>query len=111
MKANVLLVLSTLCAGALFASPAETAPADPQPKEDLGEAKMVKPVEMKKALPREGNWTQARHGVIGQFVEAPFVLDPVNPFASPKLGFGQPNLSKDTLTGRVMGLRLIKFEF
>ena len=111
MKANLLLVLSTLCAGALLADPAETAATDPQPKQELGEAKVVKPVEMKRTMPREGVWTQARHGVIGQFVEAPFVLDPVNPFARPEIGLGQPNLSKDTMTRRIMGLRLIAFEF
>ena len=111
MKTCTLLIMSTLCAGTLLADPPEKAKADPQPEQNLGEAKIGKSVKMEKTAAREGVWTQARHGVIGQFVQAPRVLDPINPFAKPELGQGQANLSKDTLTGRIMGLRLIKFEF
>jgi hypothetical protein len=111
MKTCILLILSTLCTGTLLADPPEKPQADPQPGQNLGEAKIGKPPEMQKTGTREGVFTQARHGVIGQFVQAPRALDPISPFAKPELGQGQANLSKDTMTGRIMGLRLVKFEF
>jgi hypothetical protein len=56
-------------------------------------------------------WKAARHGVLLQFLEAPNPLAPLNPFTPVPPRFQDSTLSRDHLTGRIMGLTLVKFEF
>lgn len=72
---------------------------------------MERPVPLDKAIPLEQRWGEARYGVIGQFFQAPNILAPLNPVAKPEAGSGSPNLSRDTVSSRIMGLHLLKFEF
>ena len=111
MKTLILLVLLTVWNGILLAEPPEKPQGDPKPEPALGEAKVEKPIEMEKRVTPENAWTKANYGVVGQFLNAPSLWAPINPMAEPEAGFGKGNLSQDTVTGRVMGLRLIKFEF
>jgi hypothetical protein len=111
MRQFILLLLLTACNGALLADPADKPQDETHPQPDLGAAKAEKPVKMEKAVRQEDQWSQAQFGVIGQFIQAPSVLEPINPLAKAEAGFGEGNLSKDTVTGRIMGLRFIKFEF
>jgi hypothetical protein len=90
------------------AKPEKTAP---KTDADLAEMKVERPVQLEKTVPPAEKWTEAKHGVLGQFVEAPSVLAPINPAAKPEAGWGAANLSRDTVTARVMGLHLLKFEF
>jgi hypothetical protein len=110
MKACLLILLWVACSGTLAATPPKS-PADPKPDQDLGDVKAEKRVKVEKTVSKEDAWTGAKYGVVGQFVQAPNILAPINPMAKPQAGKGDGNLSKDTVTGRIMGLRLIKFEF
>ena len=111
MKALILALLMTGWTGVLPADPPGKPQTEPKPDQNLEEAKMQTPIKMEKAVPMEDKWLEGKSGVLGQFIQAPNLLAPINPFAKPMAGFGQSNLSKDTVTGRIMGLRLIKFEF
>lgn len=100
-----------ICVGMLNAAPPKESTADIRPDQDLGEAKAEKLVKLEKPVAKEKVWAQARYGVLGQFVQAPNLLAPINPVAKSEAGSGEDNLSRDTVTGRVMGLRLVRFEF
>jgi hypothetical protein len=56
-------------------------------------------------------WVEGDHGVIVQFLEAPNPLAPINPLAPPPPRFKNGTLSRDTVTGRVMGLTLLRVDF
>jgi len=56
-------------------------------------------------------WVEGDHGVIVQFLEAPNPLAPINPLAPPPPRFKDATLSRDTVTGRVMGLTLLSLDF
>lgn len=56
-------------------------------------------------------WMEGERGVIIQFLEAPNPLAPINPLTPPPPRVLEATLSRDTVTGRVMGLRLLSFEF
>lgn len=110
MKTCMLVLLSVTCSGMFAAEPVKP-PVDPKPDQDLGDVKVEKPVKLEKAIAKEDVWMRANYGVLGQFTQAPNLLAPINPMAKPEAGRGDHNLSKDTVTGRIMGLRLLKFEF
>jgi hypothetical protein len=57
------------------------------------------------------SWKEGRHGVILQFIEAPNPLAPLNPFTPVPPKFQEATVSRDHLTGRIMGLTLVSFEF
>jgi len=86
-------------------------PTDARPEKDLGEAKVERPVRIEKPTPSEERWAKASHGVLGQCFEAANPLEPLSPLASPEAGYGLANLSRDTVTRRVMGLQFLRFEF
>lgn len=111
MKACVLVLLSMAWSGMLMAAPPEQAPRESQPDQDLGEVKIEGPVKLEKAIAPEDAWAHSNHGIIGQFIRAPNVFAPINPMARSEAGYGMANLNKDTVTGRIMGLDLIKFDF
>jgi hypothetical protein len=92
-------------------NPLQEAAQEPKPGRDLGTAKAKGAVKLDKAPLRENAWSRASYGVVGQFVQAPTVVAPINPVAPPEAGTGKSNLNRDTMTGRVMGLCLLKFEF
>jgi hypothetical protein len=56
-------------------------------------------------------WKEGRHGVMLQFIEAPNPLAPLNPLTPMPPKFQDATISRDHLTGRIMGLTLVKFEF
>lgn len=111
MKKCALIFLTMAWSGMLTAAPPEQAPQELKPEQDLGEARIERPVKLEKAVAPEDAWTLSEHGVVGQFVEAPSLLAPINPMAKPEAGDGVANLSRDPVTGRVMGLRLFAFSF
>ena len=111
MKACILVILSVAWSGTLIAAPPEPAPKETKPDQNLGEIAVQQPVQLEKAIAPEDKWTEAKHGVIGQFIEAPNVLAPVNLLAKPEAGMGEANLNRDPITGRVMGLNLLAFDF
>jgi hypothetical protein len=111
MKTCMPVIMVGICVGMLNAAPPTKSPAETKPDQDLGEVRAEKPVKLEKRVTKEEAWAQARYGVLGQFVQAPSVLAPINPVAKPEAGSGEGNLSRDTVTGRVMGLCLVKFDF
>ncbi len=119
MKSRTLVVLSAAWTAVLIAAPPEQvletakpqpSPEKPQPAQNLNEVKVERPVSLDKGILPEDRWTEAKNGVIGQFLQSPNVLAPINPMAKPEAGIGAPNLSRDTVTGRIMGLHFLKFE-
>jgi len=111
MKAYILILAAMACSGMLAAAPPEQVPEQSKPEQDLGEVKIERTVKLEKAIAPEDAWTQSNHGVIGQLIEAPNLLDPVNPLAKPEAGDGTINLNRDPVSGRIMGLNLIAFDF
>jgi hypothetical protein len=112
-----IVIFWMITAGAVWLGAAEQTTTEPQKEAppstepNLGEVKVEQPPKLEKALPPEEQWTQARYGVVGQFVQAPNALAPINPLAKAEAGAGTANLSRDTITGRIMGFRLISFNF
>lgn len=112
MKSTAIISVIVLWVGGVAAAPPQPEVSTGQPaKPDLEEVTVETPVQLEKAVPPDEAWTQAEAGVIGQFFQAPNLLAPINPLAQPEAGWGDRNLSRDTVTGRVMGLRLVKVEF
>jgi len=111
MKAPLLISLAIAITGTVNAAPPDPASEDTKPGQDLGEVKAEKAAKLEKAIPKEEVWTQARYGAFGQFVQAPNLVAPINPLAKPHAGTGETNLSRDTVTRRIMGLRLLKLKF
>lgn len=111
MKSYIVALLAVASGGVLMAAPPDKASEEPKPEQQLEQAKVEQPVKLTKAVAEEDAWTEAKYGVAGQFAQAPNVMDPINPLAKPQAGTGEGNLSRDSVTGRIMGLRLIKFEF
>ena len=111
MKACILICVAVACTGMISAAPPEAVPDAPKPDPNLGEVAAEKPVTLEKAVAKKDSWIESRYGVLGQFAQAPNIAAPVNPFAKPEAGTGRSNLSRNTVTGRIMGLRLLKFEF
>ena len=111
MKALIVVLTWGFGCGTLMAEPPGQTPNQAAPEQDLGEVKVEQPIELEKAVAPEDAWSQGSSGVLGQFIQAPNVLAPINPLAKAEAGSGEDNLSTDTATGRVMGLHLIKFEF
>lgn len=69
------------------------------------------PLPMEPPVVPEDIWATKHEGVIGQFLNAPSVWEPINLFAKPEVGFGEANLNKDPITGQVMGLNLLALNF
>lgn len=109
MKKVLLLILAfTAGTAAAQIQSQPGAPAKPGVKTDTTiEAPL--PVEPP-VLPKD-MWAKKDTGIIGQFINAPNVLQPINPLAKPELGFGEQNINRDPITGRIKGLNLLVFNF
>lgn len=84
----------------------------PEPQADLTDVTVeVTETILDAPVSKDDAWMESQHGVVGQFVEAPSPLTPINPLADTEPGTGNKNVSHDTVTERPMGLRLIRFEF
>ena len=111
MKTCLWILLSMGWIGMAVADPEQPAPEAPKPAKDLGQVRVERAIPLEKATPPDARWTRDQHGIIGQCIQAPNVLAPLNPLAKADAGFGQANINRDTVTRRVMGLDFIKFEF
>jgi hypothetical protein len=111
MKRGILILACTGFCCALCAEPAEEFAQEEAPVDELADATIEIPLQLEEATPPEAKWIRAEYGILGQMAQAPNPLAPINPLEPQEAGYGEGNVSTDTVTGRVMGLRFLKFEF
>lgn len=112
MKKTIVLLL-TLAASAtrMSADPTASELVPPPTQPNLDKVSLETTAKIEKTVSQDDLWMQADRGILFQFIKAPTLLAPIDPLATTEAGFGEKNISTDTVSGRAMGLQLIKFEF